>query len=163
MTIFKVGNTVRHKECYWGEPAYYISAGMNGHEKEGFAIMTRLLSRITSLEADKARLSDRVAELERGCVRGVYLSACYCDIVSGHVCTPCAIKKDITMSVLQADSRQLAEAVIKMHQQYTMCGKLKHDVTCAVHSYSGRANTCICEPKVIQCPACATARRVLES
>ena len=26
MSIFVVGNTVRHKRCYWGEPAYYISA-----------------------------------------------------------------------------------------------------------------------------------------
>jgi len=24
VNVFQIGNTVRHKECYWGEPAYYI-------------------------------------------------------------------------------------------------------------------------------------------
>lgn len=34
MSIFRVGNTVRHRVTYWGEPAYYITsvvaAGANG-------------------------------------------------------------------------------------------------------------------------------------
>lgn len=59
------------------------------------------------------------------------------------------------------EARQLAAEVLELHKQHRMCGRLRHEDTCAVHSYSGRANTCNCTPTVISCTMCDLARKVL--